>query len=148
MSGFAGREALLEVATITSGVVGTLRSIGGTQSYSFSESRELEEVTDLIQQTYPVVPDIDSAAFANEVLPYESTTCDCSGFFTDSVGENIVRAARGSASIIHIKFTFPDLSTISGDAYISSISSDNSYNSAQSFSVSIIFVGLVTKTGF
>lgn len=144
---FKGRDALLQAAVITSGVVGTFRSVGGVQSYSFSESRELPEVSDLIKQTYPVTPDIDDESFNNEVLPYESYTVDCTGVYKDSFGEQILRGADGSGCIIQIKFTFPDLATIEGPAYVSSISSDNSHNTAMSFSASFVFVGEVTKTG-
>ena len=142
MAAYKGRDALLEVAAISSGVVGTYRKVGGVTDISYDKSNELEEVDDLLYQTYPVAPDIDSGSpsYTNEALPFQTVSISFNGYFKDSLGEQIVRDAEAAGVVIHARLTFADTTGLNGDCIIDSYSRTNSFEGADSFSASIRFV--------
>jgi len=125
---------------------GTPATIGGLRSTSMSINGEMVDVTNKDSATFSGSSGHDIGRILGSNMGIRSMSISASGVFTDSAGENNLRGAAFTGSVVNYDLVFGDGSDVKGAFMVTSYERAGEFNGEETYSVTLESSGTVTYT--
>ena len=125
---------------------GTPATIGGLRSTSMTINGETVDVTNKDSATFSGSSGHDIGRILGSNMGIRSMSISASGVFTDSAGENNLRGAAFTGSVVNYDLVFGDGSDVKGAFMVTSYERAGEFNGEETYSVTLESSGTVTYT--
>jgi len=125
---------------------GSAVTIGGLRSTSMTINGEMVDVTNKDSSTFSGSSGHDIGRVLGGNMGIRSMSISASGVFTDSAGENNLRGAAFTGSIVNYDLVFGDGSDVKGAFQITSYERAGEFNGEETYSVTLESSGTITYT--
>jgi len=125
---------------------GTPATIGGLRSTSMSINGEMVDVTNKDSATFSGSSGHDIGRILGSNMGIRSMSISASGVFTDSAGENNLRGAAFTGSVVNYDLVFGDGSDVKGAFMVTSYERAGEFNGEETYSVTLESHNTITYT--
>ena len=120
--------------------------IGGLRSTSMTINGEMVDITAKDSATFTGSSGHDIGRALGSNMGIRSMSVSASGVFTDSAGENNLRGAAFTGTVVNYDLVFGDGSDVKGAFMVTSYERAGEFNGEETYSVTLESSGTVTYT--